>query len=348
VSQNVVYVARFLDKGRIVPREASVVFAERSGDCKDHAVLFATLLKAKGIDSHLVMINLGNAYTLSEKPTFSQLNHVINYLPELDLYADTTVAVAPFGTLPLEEYGKKAVHAVGTAGALRATPLAPRETMTVAIKTEQRLLDDGRVMGSTTTSATGPLAVQLRQMGRAFKAEGVRRAAQIELSNGGFRGNGHFDVGSPEAMGDDYTITGYFDLRPRPQWVEGESFAPPPGLWLVTRPGGIFMGLMRLAGLSETAETPCFSGTASEELSLELPEGKRVVALPEDADLKGAHFAFSSRWSLEGNTVHVKRQFSTEIGAALCSGELRREAAGALASIRKDYQSQIALVAAAL
>jgi hypothetical protein len=347
VSRNVVYVARFLDKGRIVPREAGIVLNDRSGDCKDHAVLFGALLRAKGIDSHLVMVNLGNAYSLSVSPTLSQLNHVINYLPEFDLYADTTVAVAPFGTIPLEEHGKKVVHAVSSGGALRVTPLAPREAMHVSIKTWQRLLDDGRLVGSTTTSATGPLAVQLRQMGRSFKQAGLGRAAQAELSNGGFRGTGRFEVGTPEAaLSNDYSITGRFDLRPRPQWVEGESFTPPPGLWLVTRPGGMFLGLMRLVALKETAETPCFSGTANEELSLELPLGKRVAALPPDADLKGAHFTYSSHWSLEGNIIRVTREFSTDVDSALCSGELRREAATALASIRKDYQSQIALIAA--
>jgi hypothetical protein len=346
VSRNVVYVARFLDKGRIVPREAALVLTNRSGDCKDHAVLISALLKAKGIDSHLVMINWGNAYSLSASPTFSQLNHVINYLPEFDLYADTTVAVAPFGTLPLEEYGKKAVHAVSAGGALRATPLIPRGAMSVSIRTDQRIDGGGRVLGMTTTSATGPLAVQLRQLGESFQAFGLGRAAQRELTKTGVRGTGRFNLNANEnTRSGDYTITGFFDLRPRPQWVEGESFAPPSGLWLITRPGGLFMGLMRLEGLKDTANTPCFSGEAREELSLEFPAGKRVAALPENKDLRGAHFSYTSRWSTEGNVVRVTREFSTEIDSALCSGELRREAAEALASIREDYQAQISLIA---
>ena len=47
-----------------------------------------------------MLLNLDTAYTLSAPPTLAQINHVISYLPEFDLYADTTTGVAPFGVLP--------------------------------------------------------------------------------------------------------------------------------------------------------------------------------------------------------------------------------------------------------
>ena len=109
VSLHIRYVALYLGAGGVEPHSAESVMKAGYGDCKDHTSLFAALLKAKGIESQTVLVNLDNAYTLSGPPTLAQLNHAISYLPEFDLYADTTFGVAPFGTLPFQEYGKPAV-----------------------------------------------------------------------------------------------------------------------------------------------------------------------------------------------------------------------------------------------
>jgi len=94
-------------------------------------VLFSALLRAKGIESELVLINLGFGYSGPRAPGFSAFNHMISWLPEFGLYADTTAAVAPFGTLPFPEYGKPVLH-VGRARARRCSgrrsfpPMPPR------------------------------------------------------------------------------------------------------------------------------------------------------------------------------------------------------------------------------
>src|ERR1700730_6726376 len=115
VSGHIRYVALYLAAGGVVPHAADDVMKAGYGDCKDHTVLFEALLKAKGIESDAVLVNLDAAYTLSGPPTLAQLNHVISYLPEFDLYADTTAGVAAFGTLPFQEYGKPAVLVAGIA-----------------------------------------------------------------------------------------------------------------------------------------------------------------------------------------------------------------------------------------
>jgi len=100
VSNNIRYVAVDIGNGGIVPHDADSVLANAYGDCKDHAVLFSALLKAKGIPSETVLINLGNAYTLPGVPTILPMNHAITWLPEFKTYADTTAGTAPFGILP--------------------------------------------------------------------------------------------------------------------------------------------------------------------------------------------------------------------------------------------------------
>jgi transglutaminase-like putative cysteine protease len=98
VSQHVRYVDVAFGQGAIIPHAAESVLNNAFGDCKDHTVLFTALLKAKGIDSRPVLINLGNGYSLSSVPTLGQLNHMIAWLPEFGIYADTTAGIVPFGS----------------------------------------------------------------------------------------------------------------------------------------------------------------------------------------------------------------------------------------------------------
>src|SRR5262249_4006254 len=151
------------------------------GDCKDHTVLFASLLKAKGIESEMVMINGNDSYSLSEVPTLAQLNHLISWLPEFGLYADTTSGLAPFGTLPLEEYGKPVVHATVAGKALRKTPVLPADAATLTVRSTARLMPDGKITGTTVTAATGPFGIMLRQYGSAIHSAGAERTAGLQL-----------------------------------------------------------------------------------------------------------------------------------------------------------------------
>jgi hypothetical protein len=106
------------------------------------------------------------------------------------------------------------------------------------------------------------------------------------------------------------------------------------------------MGLLRLGALRDTESTPCFTGRAVEQVTLEIPSGRRIVALPAGARISGAHFDYVSRWSLEGQTLTVQREFTTHVDQPLCSGATRKEAAAALAAIRQDHQTPIRIVPA--
>ena len=95
------YVALEFGRGGIIPHNADSVLANGYGDCKDHTALFAAMLKAKGIASNLVILNATDIHTLAKVPTIAPFNHMIAWLPEFHLYADTTAGkVTPFGLLP--------------------------------------------------------------------------------------------------------------------------------------------------------------------------------------------------------------------------------------------------------
>jgi transglutaminase-like putative cysteine protease len=100
VASQISYVAIFLGAGGFTPHEAGEILANRYGDCKDHVVLLEALLAAKGIESTAVLINLGSEYEILDTPSPFYFNHVITYVPSIDLYLDSTSPMAPFGCSP--------------------------------------------------------------------------------------------------------------------------------------------------------------------------------------------------------------------------------------------------------
>jgi transglutaminase-like putative cysteine protease len=343
VSREIRYVAIILGTGAMVPHDAEAVLANRYGDCKDHVVLFEALLKAKGIDSEMVLINLGNSYKLPDVPTFAQLNHVINWLPEFGLYVDTTLAVAPFGTLSFEEYGKPVVHAGGSGPALRKTPVTPLEAASSTTKTTMRLQADGRSTIDTEMSATGPLSLILREMALKLQVNGTQRMARAELRERQMEGTGDYRFTSPKELAPDYRITGHFDVEPLPHLLSGNGFTMSKGMSLLWPPGDLLMGPLGIERLRDTEPTPCYPGRIVEELSIELPPGRRIAKLPEDKDIHTANLAYSSHYAFDGRTLSMRREFTARVEDPLCSGEVRKASAAALSAIRADYRSQAAL-----
>jgi TPR repeat protein/transglutaminase-like putative cysteine protease len=344
VSRHIRYVALEFGTGAVVPHEANSVLANSYGDCKDHTVLFAALLKAKGIASTIVLINLGNSYSLGTVPTLGSLNHVITWLPDFKIYADTTDGVAPFGTLPFGEYGKPVVHATASGPALQRTPTLAANLATSTIKTTAHLDAQGRITGDSETSATGPLGLALRHVALSIQSAGSEQAARLWLRSKGFEGSGRFEFGSPSDPAAVFRITGHFQTDPRMDLLSGNSLFLPVGLAVGTRPGDYLMGLLAFRDFRGLEPTPCFSGREVEELSLELPENRRLRELPKGTEIKNQFISYKSEWSQSGRTVTVRREFTSTMDQPVCIGDTRALAARALNDIRRDYNSPVALV----
>jgi hypothetical protein len=343
VSSHIRYVALYLGTGGVVPHAAEAVLANGYGDCKDHTVLFEALLRAKGIAVQSALINLDNAYTLSAVPTLAQLDHVISYLPEFDLYADTTTAVAPFGTLPFQEYGKPVVLAGGEGDPLRHIPVLAAGLARITATTDAWLQLDGAMSGNTRIEATGPAAIALRLAARWVQTQGHEGAARRQLVALGQQGTGVYSFAAPDGFESIYAVNGRFKLEPLPEVLESDSFGPPLGPLLLIRPGDYFLGPLNRTTLPADAPTPCFSGQQTEILRLTLPEGRLPLRLPKDRRIENAAFTYASHWSLDGQVVSVKRTLVAAFDAPLCTGALRRDTAAALALIRRDQRAKIVL-----
>lgn len=338
------YVGIELGRGILIPHPAETVLSNGYGDCKDHVVLLAALLKAEGMDSEGVLLNATNTYALSDVATFTALDHIITYIPSLDLYLDSTTPVAPFGVLPFQEYGKPAVYASQTDPRLGMTPVLAPGRASVSTKTVSRLGADGKLSGSTTTTATGPYSIALRALGLGIQAMGPETAATRLLTALGYgvTVSGTLNAPAPTMLGESYTVTGMFSNADWSKELAGnEQFYIPGGMRLLGLSGDGLMGTFAGSNLKPDAEMPCYSANADEELSLEAPPGAHFALVPSDTHVKTAYLAFDAHWTLDGNTLSVHRTFTSTIDLPLCSAAIRADNAKALQEISDSYNVQL-------
>jgi hypothetical protein len=341
VSRHIRYVAVFLGNGGYEPHEAIKILENGYGDCKDHVVLLEALLKAKGIASAPVLIDSGNRYRVPEAATPAAFNHVLSYLPEFDLYADSTAGVAPFGTLPVTEYGKPVALAVEPGAALTHLPLVATEQNEETLQTTAQLSTDGTVLGKSTTTASGPFGIRLRQLAAGIEAKGREEMAATQLKSLGWTGKGSFEFEPPrDGLAPTYAVWGSFELEARPEFMEGKAFAPSQGLRMLVRPGEFLLGSWTLP---KTEPTPCFSGHQTEELSLTLPPGRDIESLPKGKTVNNPYLHYQSDWTRDGQVVTVRHEMTVKLPVAVCRDEIRAQLAEAIAEIRGDYRAEIAL-----
>lgn len=341
VSQHVRYVEIAFGQGAIIPHDPESVLTNAFGDCKDHTVLFMALLKAKGIDARPVLINLGNGYTLSSVPTIAQLNHMIAWLPEFGIYADTTAGIVPFGYLAPSEYGKPVVLVGKTDSGLRQTPVMPADAGTMTYRNASKLDDQMRQTSEGTTTATGAFVTQLRLAATRIAAIGPDNFAGNLLKQRGLQNaTGTFVISNPAGLVNEYSIGSKFSA-PGPVYNRPGFMAV--GLRALPAAGDFLMGPINTK-LKDTDPTPCYSGKQVEDLTLEFPATRSLTRLPQDADVKTSNLHYTAHWSLDGQTLAVHREFTSSIDQPLCSGDVRKQTAEALTRIRDDLNSPISFV----
>ena len=121
------------------------------------------LLAAKGIASTQALVNSGATYSLPKVPVLSMVNHVIVYVPSLNLFLDSTSATTPFGMYcPWADSDKPVLLVDGYKEGLRTPPIRAEGNRQVA-KTEFTIKPDGSVAGLDPGDVEG----YLRRLGRA-------------------------------------------------------------------------------------------------------------------------------------------------------------------------------------
>lgn len=341
VAGHIRYVALLFGDGGLEPHAADSILTNGYGDCKDHAVLYSALLKAKGISSQLVIINGTNGYFVPQVPQLQTFNHMIVWLPDFGLYADTTANSVPFGTLPQFEYGKPVIR-VGNSVALQHTPVLREADSTYSSSTDLRLDSDGRLSATHRAVATGALSGVMRAVanqaivkGTDAIASAVLRTRRMDMAVGSLSFTPTAELTPQYVYSSRYQTT---------RGIQTEAgFSMPEGLNLIDAYSSALVGPAVDARFATSDSIPCFSGTLVDDYTLEFPADKRLVSLPTDGIVTTANISYHSHWNLIGNTLTVHREMHAHFDKALCTGSVLQQTRAAILGIERDYSTRIAL-----
>lgn len=337
VSRNITYAGNCIGIGAVVPRDLDVVLDNRMGDCKDQATLLQAMLQAKGIASTQALVNAGGVYALPEIPVASMVNHVINYVPSLDLYLDATPGNVPFGSLPQSVAGKRVLLVDGYRDD-SATPGVEAGRDWQRLATTLRIRDDGSVAGTHVVKLGGQLALAARETFRNMPAGDIDKLVRRYFQQMGLKASGTIRHDDPEATLEQFELSADFDvehllpvpggLRIQPWFI---SFAP---VSTVAAVGG-------QADDQPAGESSCGGILTEETYVFEFPESVEVAAIPADFATSGDNLNYEASYRLDGRKVHISRAFSDRTPGPVCSAEYNTARRKALEAIQPDLRAQI-------
>jgi transglutaminase-like putative cysteine protease len=337
VSQNIKYAGNSVGVGSVVPHDADAVLADRMGDCKDHTTLLQALLAAKGIASVPTLINSGNTYQLSDAPCIEMFNHVISYIPSLGLYVDSTSEYTPFGSLPRGDQGKPVIQTVDFK-AIEHTPMPTWKDDGSTSITVMKINQDGSAEGETTIESKGEGADSWRYgmmyLQPNMEDEWVRRA----ISSQGFTGTGTLIKGDVTVRSDSYTYGSKFK-------VSDAMNLPGPGAIYVRSPfdgvGGITQFIEDTAAPDPTVDFVCSSGYAKQRITIILPKGIKVLAMPRSVEVRGKYQTYKATYQNQGGVVTAVREVEDHTPGPVCTPDVQADYKKFTLGLKKDLRAQL-------
>jgi Domain of Unknown Function with PDB structure (DUF3857)/Transglutaminase-like superfamily len=335
VSRNIRYVAITLGSGGYVPHSADEVLSDEYGDCKDHTVLLQALLAAVGIDSVPALINFGSSYTLPTVGSFAVFNHVITYLPSLDLYVDSTAQFAPFGILPGDDADKPV--ALTSLGRLGRTPRMRADANVTRTKVFLVIHSDGTIEGTSTATMTGSSEISSRSARFSDRGHPEDQVVRGLLYQFGETGSGSINHVDPEDIDKPYWIEGHFQLDPVANIPGRGAMRIPVGLT-----PGVLMGLAaNTLAVRQQHPWACASLTISDSYRIQFPSNVLITSIPESIVYRDEHIDFQSIYRRVGRQVFVERTLVVEHPSQVCNAEDQDHWRAFHFKLQRDLRSQI-------
>jgi len=338
VSLQIRYVALAMGTGGYVPHQADDIIAARYGDCKDKTTLLAALLHARGIRAMPVLANTGAAFSLPDTAILGAFNHAITYLPDWDLYVDSTPGMAPFGVLSSSLMGKPVLLAGDEAmkPALRTIPASSATRDRLVLRTAGTIAADGSITGTNSIEAlgTGDLAIR-----SSFGS--IPEALRPTLAKSLLPGSGEATL----KLGDARDLTKPFSFVFEFKALQRVNI---PGPGALTGPYGMSLSLGARSFATSALQVerkldfPCPDGVGVEEIfDLTLPAEMKITNLPRAADLASPYGHFADSYEVKDGHLLMDRRLELTPPHAVCTAadgvELRKFAT----AINQQLRAQI-------
>ncbi|MDE2429798.1 MAG: transglutaminase domain-containing protein, partial [Burkholderiales bacterium] len=298
----------------------SALLRKRHGDCKDFALIYVKLLAMSGIDAEPVntlMNPLGPNPLQHTIPRNHAFNHVIVYIPALDMYVDPTSSVHGFNTF--SEFSNQSALFANTHGLhlfsghlVEIHPGMLQRQISVHTDIEKK---NNVWVGTTTWSGKGDgyITLGLIQRGREKRLNSGKNY-DVPFN----RSNISYIPDSWEFKGND--LTGEATIRFSFQLKEPLVDANNQLQHIPVSPMSVLLFKYDTPNLIAGQELSCFGVEASEEIV-------RVHGAPDsyhlddlkDVKLSGVDSEFSQSSTSQEDVFTLRRQFSTRLKKPRCS-----------------------------
>jgi transglutaminase-like putative cysteine protease len=337
VARNITYGGNCIGVGAVVPRDIPFILDNRMGDCKDHATLLQALLSARGIRSTQALINAGSVYRLPKIPVVSTVNHVINYLPDFDLFVDSTSNSTPFGLLPFQDEDKPVLLVEGFKSTSR-TPAQVVGSNRETIKSAVVIAPNGSVSGSIEVFQRGISAVQWREWARTLTREWETDLVKNMFLQQGMVGSGKLTKDDPSSLTDEYHFKVDLNMEKFTRFPGSGAFY----IYPVFGASGSIQGA--ISGSLEPEmnfDVACGSTQMTEEYRIELPANMKVLSIPEDLTVSNDLITYTSTYKLAGNVLNVKREMDDRTQGNICTPQVTAQFQDIGNKIMDDLKSQV-------
>ena len=335
VAQNIRYLGIYVGAGGYVPHDAQSILDNRYGDCKDHVVILESLLAAVGIDSSPALINSGTAFLLPKLPTPGIFDHVITYVPSLNVFLDSTSRFAPLGTLPLGDMGKSVV--LTATGALSRTPMMQTSKDRTESRIQMKLTRDGSIEGQSQAKMFGVFEVASRNSQFNYQNKEQSDVVNRLLSRFQETGWGEIVKTEPTNFNAPWQVNSTFELDPVVNVPGPSAMAIPVGL----APG-------RLKGFADVVlpkdrrfPTYCNSTQHEEWIELAFPKDMKVTRVPKGVTFAQGSLRYESTYALQGQVLKIKRVYASSRTETLCGAESDKAFSDFTQVLRRDLRQQV-------
>lgn len=337
VSRNIRYVGIDVGASGFEPHYADQILEHGYGDCKDHATLLEALLMAVGIPSSPVLIKTAESYQLPHLAGKYYFDHVITYVPEFDLYLDSTAQFAEFDTLPPADMGKPTL--ITQSGTIGATPNSdPKYDYTVT-QTKLRLMPDGSIVGTSKFEPNGYYTTISRSTQFSYENRDTQSVVDSILKRFQETGTGELTHGDPNDLSSKWRVTSSFKLDPVINLPGPSAFAIPTGL----APGLIRSAVAIKPYNGRRYPFSCGSNRNTEQIEISFPEGVRVTRIPKGISVKTTDQSYRSAYLLVGNKLHATREMVTQVNTDVCkpSSVRTKELTYMQNQVKADLRNQV-------
>ncbi len=317
VAKNIRYVGSYIGNGGFVPHDSQEILENKWGDCKDHVVILGALLAAKRIDSSPALINTNHSYVLPRLTT-NRFNHVITYVPSINMYLDSTNQFAPFGNLPADDLDKQVI--LTGLNRLGKTPPMQADGQKTSTSIWLKVLPDGRIQGTSHTTSTGDFEISERSLRFVEKDEPQEQVTNSHLKEVNLTGVGQLNSTDPTDLDKPLVIDSIFTLDPISKFPGPAAMFIPAGLSFGTITGTMLPKPKAKMNFPEF----CESFSYSNHFEIEFPPSVKIRNIPDNVNYMDDSTRYTSTYTQKGNKVEVSRELISQHPSMVC-GEAENE-----------------------